>query len=131
VRALIVVMLAACAHTGPREIPYELEDANAANQPLVVELGATWCGPCRYFASHILPDPRVQAALVGIHFVRYDIDTRAGADAMQRCGARGVPTVVGIDRDGKIRVFQQGTEDTADTFLEFLREVHANLDQQK
>jgi thiol:disulfide interchange protein len=129
VRALIATafLVTACAHTGPRMLPYELEAANAAHEPLVIELGATWCGPCHIFAEKVLPDPRVQAALAGIHFVRYDVDTTAGADAQARVGSRGIPTVVGIDHDGHIRVYKQGTEDTADSFLEFLREVHVVL----
>lgn len=131
--ALVFAMLAGCATAatghGPRLLPYVLEDANAAHEPLVVELGATWCPPCHIFDERVLPDPRVQAALRGIHFVRYDVDTPAGNDAMRRIGNRGIPAVVGIDSEGTVRVFKQGTEQNADNFLEFLREVHAHLDQ--
>jgi thiol:disulfide interchange protein len=129
-RILIVLLLAACeAHTGPLLLPFELEAANDAKQPLVIELGASWCKPCQYFSANILPDPRVQAALQGIHFVRYDIDTHAGADAQARVGSHGVPSVAGFDRDGRVKVFKQGTEGSVDNFLEFLREVHVVLDQ--
>ena len=71
----------------------------------------------------------VPQALRGIHFVRYDVDTPAGQDAMRRIGNRAVPSLAGIDREGTVRVFKQGTEETADNFLEFLREVHAHLEQ--
>jgi thiol:disulfide interchange protein len=125
------MVLASCGPSGhgPRLLPYAVEEANAAHQPLVVELGATWCKPCRVFETKVLPDPRVQAALRGITFVRYDIDTGAGRDAARRIGTNVVPVVAGIDRDGVVRVFKKGTEQTADNFLEFLREVHAHLDQ--
>lgn len=127
----MLVALAGCGASGngPRTLPYALEEANDAHQPLVVELGATWCQPCRIFETQVLPDPRVQEALKGITFVRYDIDTMAGEDAARRIGTRVVPVVAGIDRDGNVRVFKKGTEQTADRFLEFLREVHAHLDQ--
>lgn len=125
--AAAFVVTGCAAHTGPRLLPYELEEANTAHEPLVIELGATWCGPCHVFEDKVLPDPRVQAALAGIHFVRYDVDTNVGADARSRVRSRAIPTVVGIDRDGRIRVFKEGTDDSADSFLEFLREVHAVL----
>jgi len=126
---LIAVLLSACGpHVGPLLLPFELDTANDAHQPLVIELGASWCGPCQYFQAHILPDPRVQAALQGIHFVRYDVDTPAGADAQRRVGSHGVPSVAGFDRDGRVRVYKRGTEASVDNFLEFLREVHAVLD---
>jgi thiol:disulfide interchange protein len=129
--AVMVVALACCGPTGhgPRLLPYAVEEANNANQPLVVELGATWCRPCRIFETNVLPDPRVQEALRGVTFVRYDIDTPAGADAARRIGTHAVPVVAGIDREGTVRVFKKGTEQTAENFLEFLREVHEHLDQ--
>ena len=125
---LLSMALAGCAHAGPRMLPFELEDANEAHEPLVVELGASWCAPCKVFTTNVLPDPRVQAALAGIRFVRYDVDTAAGRDAARRIGISGVPTVVGIDRGGRVRIYKRGTEQSADNFLEFLREVHAVLD---
>jgi thiol:disulfide interchange protein len=127
----VLAVLASCGPSGhsPRLLPYALEDANEAHQPLVVELGATWCKPCQIFETQVLPDPRVQAALHGVTFVRYDIDTNAGEDAARRIGTHVVPVMAGIDRTGKVRVFKKGTEQTADNFLEFLREVHAVLDQ--
>jgi thiol:disulfide interchange protein len=130
---VLVALLASCGPVpgGQRTLPYALEDANAAHQPLVVELGATWCKPCHIFETQVLPDPRVQAALKGIMFVRYDIDTGAGRDAQRRLGTNAVPVVAGIDRDGVIRVYKRGTEATPEHFLEFLREVHMVLDHQR
>ena len=127
----MLVVLASCGApaSGHGTLPYALEEANAAHQPLVVELGATWCQPCHIFETKVLPDPRVQAALRGITFVRYDIDTGAGRDAQRRIGTHSVPVMAGIDRDGIVRVFKKGTEATPERFLEFLREVHAHLDQ--
>lgn len=126
---MLAIAMAACAHTGPLLLPYEVEEARDAHQPLVVELGASWCKPCRFFETHVLPDPRVQAALAGVRFVRYDIDTPAGRDAARRIGTSAVPTMVGLDRAGRVRLHKRGTEATPDEFLEFLREVHALLDE--
>lgn len=106
---------------------YAIDNAREAHKPLVVELYAEWCKPCHLFASAVLPDPRVQAALRNVMFVRYDIDTPTGRDAMKRCRLRGVPSVVGIDHQGIVRVKKTGTEPTADEFLVFLRQAHQAL----
>lgn len=108
-------------------LPYAIDAATDAHKPLIIELSATWCGPCRLFASQVLTDPRVQAALADVMFVRYDIDTPAGRDAMHRCRVRGVPAVLGIDHDGNIRVEKLGTEPTADEFLVFMKQAHQVL----
>lgn len=127
---LVVAALGAgCATPDPHHalLPYAVEAAAKAHQPLVVELGATWCKPCRVFETRVLPDPRVQEALRGMMFVQYDIDTNRGRDAMNRCGAKSVPTIVGIDRTGRVRLIKRGTEYTADEFLVFLRQAREVL----
>ena len=108
-------------------LPYAIDAAAKAHQPLVVEFNAVWCKPCEIFATQVLTDPRVVAALKDVYFVQYDIDTNAGRDAMLRCRVRGVPTVVGIDTKGFVLLKKTGTEPTADQFLEFLREAHVRL----
>ena len=122
-------MLAAC---GPVDLnhatlPFAVEAALDQQRPLIVELSATWCKPCQIFATKVLPDPRVQEALRDVVFVRYDIDTPVGQDAMRRCRVRSVPAVLGIDHDGNIRLEKLGTEPTADQFLVFMRQAHAVL----
>jgi hypothetical protein len=65
----------------------------------------------------------VQAALAGVVFVRYDIDTPVGQDAYRRCNGSAIPTFVGIDAGGQVRLFKQGSEDAADEFLAFLAQA--------
>lgn len=119
-----VLLSAACAAArGPSTLTSVIDDAAAQKKPLVIEFYATWCGPCKHFERDILPDPRVQAALAGLMFVRYDVDTPNGQDAFQRCHAQAMPTFVGVDAGGQVRLFKEGTESSADEFLAFLAQA--------
>jgi thiol:disulfide interchange protein len=114
----------ACAGSqGPPTLTSVVDAAAAQRRPLVIEFYATWCGPCKHFERDILPDPRVQAALAGMLFVRYDVDTPEGQDAFQRCHASAMPTFVGVDAAGRVRLFKEGTERSADDFLAFLAQA--------
>ena len=123
--ALTFVVVAGCA---PPRVPAppaptltsELAAANHANQPLVIEFGATWCKPCRTFAEQVLPDPRVVAALRHVRFVQYDIDTPTGAEAMRRLDVTGVPAIVSLDRAGGVRQRKVGAAPSADELLAIL-----------
>ncbi len=126
---VFVVTLGACGaqDLAHKTLPYAIQAANDQNRPLIVELSAEWCKPCKVFATKVLTDPRVQDALKDVVFVTFDIDTPRGHDAMLRCREHGVPAVLGIDHDGRVRLRKLGTEPTADEFLVFMRQAHAVL----
>ncbi len=124
VLAAAVLLGSACGASPQRPwLQYAVEDAAAQNKLLIVEFHAEWCKPCKYFEANVLTDPRVQQALDGLIFVRYDIDTPTGRDAYLRCNGRAVPTFVAIDGTGRIRLLKQGAEPTADEFLNFLSQA--------
>lgn len=130
-RSLLFVALVACASdrststAAPTLLADHMASANRAHEPVVVELGASWCKPCHEFNDHVLPDPRVQDALRGVEFVQYDIDTSAGADAMKRCNVAAIPAVVRIAPDGTPEVLVAGAEPTVDQLVAFLARVKA------
>ena len=124
-----LVLGVACGRSAPTSVgttlPDRLAAANAARQPLVIEFGATWCGPCHDFADHVLTDARVRAALRDIVFVQYDIETASGADAAKRCNVTGVPAVIEVAPDGSPRPLAMGSEPTVEELVTFLQRAKA------
>src|SRR5689334_14054785 len=88
------------AESPPPALEQAIQQAAAAHKPLVIELGAAWCGPCRVFETQVLPDGSVQRALTGVTFVRYDVDESPGNLAARQLRVRSYPTFVVLDATG-------------------------------
>lgn len=112
--AVLMVLMApllAQAETPPLE---QIRAAAAqAGKPLVIEVSATWCGPCRAFTQSTLPDVRVQKALAAVFYARYDADDVNGAAVVDRYGVNAYPTFLVIDRAGIERARFTGSMDAA------------------
>ena len=79
------------------------EIADNAAQPVVVDLWATWCGPCRMVSPALERLATERAGLIKL--VKVDIDT-APAIA-RRFGVQAVPTLL-ILHDGEVAARQAG-----------------------
>jgi thiol:disulfide interchange protein len=126
-RTLLLALLVACGtpgHSGQRLLSYEIEDANNAKKPLVIELHNKACKPCQTFDQEVLADPKVKQALDGIVFVRYDADSPAGRDAVERTGTKSFPTLLVVDSDGVIKAQRVGSEPSAEELLDFIKQAH-------
>lgn len=87
----------------PRGFPLldeALAKANAENKPLVLDLNAEWCAPCRKLERLTFPDPKVKALLEQTVFLR--IDTDKYPDIAQRLGVEGLPDIRFALPDGTI-----------------------------
>jgi thiol-disulfide isomerase/thioredoxin len=100
VAVIVMMMVVGC---GTTQLVKDKQRAAASGRPLVIEFHATWCGPCKQFERDVLPDARVQLALSGVEFARYDIDTPAGKTALERykTGA-AVPTFIAVGADDRV-----------------------------
>ena len=65
-----------------------------ADLPVLVDLWATWCGPCRVLAPHVERAARTFAGRLKV--VKVDVDQAPGTAA--RFAVRGVPTLLILDR---------------------------------
>lgn len=77
-----------------------LAQAKAENKPIVLDLHAEWCAPCRKLERLTFPDARVKALLAQTVFLR--IDTDKHPDIAQRLGVAGLPDIRLVLPDGSI-----------------------------
>jgi thiol-disulfide isomerase/thioredoxin len=103
IRLVVAVAVLWCARAWadkPPPLDEAIKQAAAAKKPLVIEFGASWCGPCKTFDARVLPDHRVKAALASVWFVQYDAEDDVGSPAAARLKVTGYPTFVVLDGKG-------------------------------
>jgi thioredoxin 2 len=77
--------------------------AEAASVPVLVDLWAPWCGPCRMVSPAL---EQLAAELAGqLKLVKVNVDTSPGLQ--QRFGVQSIPTLL-LLRDGKVAARQVG-----------------------
>ncbi|MFN0085668.1 MAG: thioredoxin family protein [Blastocatellia bacterium] len=74
--------------------------AKAENKPIVLDLFAKWCAPCRRLERDTFPDARVKALLDRTIFLRIDTDKYPAI--AQRLGVEGLPDIRFVMPDGEI-----------------------------
>jgi len=79
------------------------EVAEKATMPVLVDLWATWCGPCRMVSPVLAQLARERAGKVKL--VKVDIDKAPRLS--QRFGVQAVPTLM-VLRDGEVIARQSG-----------------------
>ncbi len=102
----------------------EVDDGNferevlASDVPVLVDIGATWCGPCKALAPIVA---RVATETAGRAKV-VTMDADASPETMKRYGVRGVPTLL---------VFRPGERTAAHVGLTTRDKVLALLDLER
>lgn len=82
----------------------ELKQVIADNSVVVIDLFATWCGPCQ----EMLPVVSELAEILPVPFYKVDIDIVP--EAKEITGAKAVPMVV-VYREGRRKEFAFGITD--------------------
>lgn len=73
----------------------EFKAAIAAPGPLVIDCFATWCGPCKVIAPHVVTFAKTYP---NVRFYKLDVDELA--DVAQELGITAMPTFV-VYRNGE------------------------------
>lgn len=81
-------------------LPQALALARREHKGLLVEVGASWCQPCKFLEQFIFPHPVIQEALTEVVFVRYDAEVGPGAAARSALSVQSFPTIIALAQDG-------------------------------
>ncbi|MGE5194213.1 MAG: thioredoxin family protein [Deltaproteobacteria bacterium] len=84
-----------------RDLRRATREAVARRRPLLVVVGARWCGPCRKMHSETFPNPAV-AARVNSRFIPVLLDADEQPEAVKKLGVDAFPTVLVVSPEQKI-----------------------------
>lgn len=113
---------AAPVPSDPGSLDSVVARATQDGKPLVVEFYTVWCAPCKEFDARVLPEPKVQAELANVRFVRYDAERGSGVAAAEKLRISEFPTFLAIDDKGEVRAKTSGADPEQSTwFIEFLQ----------
>lgn len=73
-----------------------------ADQPIVADFWASWCGPCRAYAPQF-----EEASLKNKNAVFVKVDTESNPAVSQQLGIRGIPTTIFFNQ-GREKLRQSG-----------------------
>ena len=115
----LAVMVVKTLPSGFPLLDEALAKAKTENKPIVLDLNAEWCAPCRQLERLTFPDPKVKALLEQTIFLR--IDTDKYPDIAQKLGVEGLPDIRFVLPDGTITRQLRSFQDAA-SFAEKLQE---------
>lgn len=84
----------------PEVLAEEQKKARAMGLRLYVELGATWCKPCRELEAS-MGDPRMKEAFKGTYIVHLDIDAWGSKLGSAKLSTASIPVFFALDAAGK------------------------------
>ena len=101
--------------------------AEESGKPLLIDLYADWCGPCRTLAEQYFPSDELQPVLANFVLAKIDIDTPSGAEIANRYGVSSIPTVIIAESDGTEIDRIVGTTPTAEGYAAALQDIVDSL----
>jgi len=101
-----------------------LEWGKAFKHYLFIDCYTTWCGPCKYMATKILPQKECGEYFGGKFFCgKVDMEKEDGAEIKKRYGVNAYPTFLILNPDGTLLHKVVGGANTAADFIKRIDEA--------
>lgn len=100
-----------------------LAESEAQGLPLLMDVYAVWCPPCKYMTTTVFPTEEA-GSYINKNYVAYKIDgeTEDGKKVMAKYGIKAYPTFLVLSSDGKEIKKIVGGAKTAEDFIKRLTE---------
>ncbi len=110
-------------------VPYSkavLEDAAKNSKPVVMDVYADWCGPCKLMDKKVFTDPEIIKLSKSFIMTRIDI-TRKIKDqdeVKEKYGIKGAPTIIFFDKKGtELPALRIESEVGTDEFISHMKKA--------
>ncbi len=82
------------------QVQAAMDRAKAEGRPLMVDVFATWCGPCKELDAKVFQSPGAEEALSAFVALKVDAEAGEGPAFVERHHVVGYPTVLFLDSQG-------------------------------
>ncbi len=80
-----------------------LQQSANANKPVLLNVAAYWCPPCRKLDNDVLSNPQVNQKITSDYvYTRIDIDSEEGQQVAQEYTIKGTPSLLVLNSDGEV-----------------------------
>lgn len=112
--ALLIFTLPAPAQS-PWHADYDaaLAEAKQTGKPVLLDFGASWCGPCQTLEKQVFPDPAVSQFLAR-DYIAVKVNCDDGSRVADQYRVRSLPTLIVLSPDGHEVARRSGSADARD-----------------
>lgn len=118
-RLLAALALLLFALPAPAQSPWHadydaaLAEAKQSGKPVLLDFGASWCGPCQTLEKQVFPDPAVRGLLTR-GYIAVKVNCDDSSRVADQYHVRSLPTLIVISPDGHEVARRSGSADAQD-----------------
>lgn len=105
---------AAAMASGTSSYSAALTRASEENKPVLLIFTSARCGPCQHMKNKVYPSASVQAVASRLVWLTVDVNDSRNHPLAREYGVRGLPTLVIVDSQGKVKSRLSGARSPQD-----------------